>query len=98
MTLKENSCYQITGYNKDAQNFMMDLNEALHVGEKVSTQRIAHHHDAKIRTRDIHLDEQVTFSDLGLNKDLINGLSRSGFEKPSPIQLSAIPPGRCGLG
>lgn len=60
--------------------------------------RIAHKHELKTRTQDIHLDENIKFVDLGLSKVLIKGLTSSGFDRPSPIQLSAIPIGRCGLG
>lgn len=66
--------------------------------EPPATSRIGHDLKAKRRTQDIHLDEDLSFSDLGLNSILIKGLSKSGFERPSPIQLSAIPFGRCGLG
>lgn len=60
--------------------------------------RIGHKLELKSRTGDIRLDEDLSFVDLGLGSVLIKGLSRSGFEKPSPIQLAAIPHGRCGLG
>ena len=43
-------------------------------------------------------EEQVDFESLLLSPLLIKGLTDSGFEKPSPIQLKAIPLGRCGLG
>lgn len=59
---------------------------------------VAHRHASKPRTLDIHLDENVSFSDIGLNETVTKGLFKAGFEKPSPVQLSAIPVGRCGLG
>jgi ATP-dependent RNA helicase DeaD len=32
-----------------------------------------------------------TFADFGLPETLLQGVTAAGFEKPSPIQLSAIP-------
>ncbi|KAH0548896.1 hypothetical protein KQX54_004071 [Cotesia glomerata] len=34
---------------------------------------------------------------MGLSQRILNGLTACGFEKPSPIQLKAIPLGRCGF-
>ncbi|RNA31784.1 putative ATP-dependent RNA helicase DDX20 [Brachionus plicatilis] len=51
----------------------------------------------KKRTKDIELDENVTFDDLMLSKPVLDGLRTSGFLKPSPIQLKAIPIGKLGL-
>lgn len=59
---------------------------------------IAHKFAAKARTQDVFLDESTSFADLGLSPQIHSGLYQAGFEKPSPIQLSAIPYGRCGLG
>ena len=49
-------------------------------------------------TADVLLSENVTFSDLQLSHGVVEGLKLAGFQKPSPIQLKAIPLGRCGLG
>ena len=54
--------------------------------------------EAKPRTEDITIDEAITFSDLILSPNIIKGLTKAGFHKPSPIQLKAIPLGRFGLG
>lgn len=59
---------------------------------------VAHKHASKPRTLDIRLDEDVSFADIGLSEPMVKGLFKAGFEKPSPVQLSAIPLGRCGLG
>jgi superfamily II DNA/RNA helicase len=47
----------------------------------------------KIRTKDIELNENVTFEEMLLSKPILNGLKQAGFYKPSPIQLKAIPLG-----
>lgn len=52
----------------------------------------------KIRTKDIELDENVSFEDMPLSKPVLDGLKSGGFFKPSPIQLKAIPLGKLGLG
>jgi superfamily II DNA/RNA helicase len=52
----------------------------------------------KQRTKDIELDENVSFDDLILSKQILTGLKSAGFLKPSPIQLKAIPLGKLGLG
>ncbi|XP_031557944.1 probable ATP-dependent RNA helicase DDX20 [Actinia tenebrosa] len=62
--------------------------ERLHPGHKFS---------AKERTTDVWTEEQVDFESLLLSPLILKGLTDSGFEKPSPIQLKAIPLGRCGL-
>lgn len=54
--------------------------------------------NSKLRTKDIELDENVSFSDLLLSKPILDGLKSAGFFKPSPIQLKAIPLGKMGLG
>ncbi|XP_067936860.1 probable ATP-dependent RNA helicase DDX20 [Watersipora subatra] len=59
--------------------------------------KIGHQVSQKPRTEDIRLDEDLSFHSLGLGPLLLKGLSESGFEKPSPIQLASIPYGRCGL-
>lgn len=60
--------------------------------------RTAHRFGEKRRTTDVLIDEKVDFSGLMLSSDVLKGLNSSGFERPSPIQLKAIPLGRCGLG
>ena len=58
----------------------------------------AHRLAAKPRTSDIHVSEDVTFAGLLLSDPVLRGLKRAGFERPSPIQLRAIPLGRCAVG
>ena len=53
--------------------------------------------DDRVRTADIELDEEVDFRGLGLSDDVLKGLKSAGFRRPSPVQLKAIPSGRCGL-
>ena len=60
--------------------------------------RIAHTIKEKSRTDDVIITDNVDFSSLLLSKSVSQGLTNSGFYKPSPIQLKAIPLGRCGLG
>lgn len=59
---------------------------------------IAHKFKDKTRTDDVIISESVDFSSLLLSKSVLKGLTDAGFQKPSPIQLKAIPLGRCGLG
>lgn len=59
---------------------------------------IAHNLSAKERTSDIEIQEDVTFSQMGLQQQVLNGLLNCGFHKPSPIQHKSIPLGRCGFG
>ncbi|CAG8787065.1 13671_t:CDS:2, partial [Acaulospora morrowiae] len=49
------------------------------------------------RTRDVQIDEEVNFDSLITNRDLLRGLIKAGYDRPSPIQLKAIPPGKLGL-
>src|ERR1700742_3414873 len=61
---------------------------------------IAHKLDVnKWRSEDISLttEECASFAQLHLKENVLQGLSQSGFTRPSPIQLQAIPLGRCGL-
>ncbi|XP_046841380.1 probable ATP-dependent RNA helicase DDX20 [Xenia sp. Carnegie-2017] len=58
---------------------------------------IAHRLNAKRRTADVLINEKVDFSGLILSKDVLKGLKSAGFERPSPIQMKAIPIGRCGV-
>lgn len=59
---------------------------------------VAHEIDCAERTKDIEINEKLDFSSLFLSEVLLDGLRTSGFIRPSPIQLKAIPLGRCGLG
>ncbi|XP_072419991.1 probable ATP-dependent RNA helicase DDX20 [Chiloscyllium punctatum] len=61
--------------------------------------RTAHSIDRRPRTGDVLLapGEQVDFAALLLTQPVLEGLREAGFERPSPIQLKAIPLGRCGL-
>ncbi|KAK2579838.1 hypothetical protein KPH14_007523 [Odynerus spinipes] len=58
---------------------------------------IAHDTKKKSRTKDVKILEDVTFSQMGLSQNILNGLANCGFQRPSPIQLKAIPLGRCGF-
>jgi len=58
----------------------------------------AHRWDITPRTDDVHHVEKVSFAALHVRDEILRGLQRSGFERPSPIQLKAIPLGRCGFG
>lgn len=53
----------------------------------------------KWRSEDIKIksDESITFEQLHLKQGVLNGLKKCGFVTPSPIQLQAIPLGRCGV-
>lgn len=66
--------------------------------EKFIDKPSSSNNNKKQRTKDIELDENVTFSDLLLNEKTLEGLKGAGFFKPSPIQLKAIPLGKLGLG
>lgn len=61
---------------------------------------IAHDIEAKARTEDVLLSGESRdkdFSALMLSDRVLEGLRKSGFVKPSPIQLAAIPNGKIGL-
>ncbi|XP_029292402.1 putative ATP-dependent RNA helicase DDX20 [Cottoperca gobio] len=62
-----------------------------------SVRKAAHDIETRKRTDDVILSEGIDFSSLLLSQAVLDGLSSSGFQKPSPIQLKAIPLGRCGL-
>ncbi|XP_078676643.1 uncharacterized protein LOC144913680 [Branchiostoma floridae x Branchiostoma belcheri] len=49
------------------------------------------------RTADVLNTEGADFASLLLSEPVQRGLTLAGFERPSPIQLKAIPLGRCGL-
>ncbi|GLV34420.1 Gemin 3 [Carabus blaptoides fortunei] len=61
------------------------------------SQQIAHNIESKCRTQDIHIRDNVDFKAMLLSDRVLHGLQKSGFKKPSPIQLKAIPMGRCGF-
>lgn len=50
------------------------------------------------QTSDVVASEKISFSDMMLRDNVLTGLKACGFERPSPIQLRAIPIGRCGSG
>ena len=52
----------------------------------------------KKRTEDVQISENVGFSDMMIAEDILAGLKKSGFKKPSPIQLKAIPIAKLGFG
>ncbi|BFZ08369.1 hypothetical protein BsWGS_11408 [Bradybaena similaris] len=58
---------------------------------------IAHSITDTVRTDDVLITESVDFSGLLLSDHVLRGLTDAGFKRPSPIQLKAIPLGRCGL-
>nr|XP_023028407.1 probable ATP-dependent RNA helicase DDX20 [Leptinotarsa decemlineata] len=60
-------------------------------------QVLAQSSDDNSRTRDVITVESVTFESLFLSENVLKGLTETGFKKPSPIQLKAIPIGRCGF-
>ncbi|KAK9514737.1 hypothetical protein VZT92_025429 [Zoarces viviparus] len=62
-----------------------------------SVRKAAHDIETRKRTDDVLLSEGIDFSSLLLSQAVLDGLSSAGFRKPSPIQLKAIPLGRCGL-
>jgi len=58
----------------------------------------AHSYELKQRTTDVDTQQNVTFEDMHLSPPVLLGLTKAGFLKPSPIQLQAIPIGKCGKG
>lgn len=52
--------------------------------------------EAVKRTEDVKTDN--TFADMMLSDAVLSGLTKNNFNNPSPIQLKAIPLGRCGMG
>ncbi|XP_046746318.1 uncharacterized protein LOC124411300 [Diprion similis] len=61
------------------------------------SRQTAHEIGSKARTTDIEIQEDVTFYQMGVNQRVLDGLTNAGFQRPSPIQLKAIPLGRCGF-
>ncbi|KAJ8370300.1 hypothetical protein SKAU_G00103280 [Synaphobranchus kaupii] len=62
-----------------------------------SMKKAAHDIHTRRRTDDVLPSEGIDFASLLLSQPVQDGLLASGFHKPSPIQLKAIPLGRCGL-
>ncbi|CAL9703124.1 unnamed protein product [Knipowitschia caucasica] len=62
-----------------------------------SVRRAAHDIETRTRSEDVVLGVNISFSSLLLSAPVLQGLSSAGFQRPSPIQLKAIPLGRCGL-
>ena len=63
----------------------------------MTKKKIAHRLSSEIwRSDDIKFDDTL-FADFNLNPQLLAGLAKSGFQKPSEIQLKSIPYGRLGL-
>ena len=58
----------------------------------------AHNIDDNSRTSDVKINQDVSFFQMGLSPKTLDGLLNCGFQRPSPIQLKAIPLGRCGFG
>ena len=63
------------------------------------SQFVAHDIEAKTRTEDVVTQEsrEKTFADLLLSEPVLKGLTNSGFHRPSPVQLQAIPPAKLGF-
>ncbi|KAG9067872.1 DEAD (Asp-Glu-Ala-Asp) box polypeptide 20 [Linnemannia hyalina] len=51
----------------------------------------------RFHSSDVHINENLDFSSLVSNPVLLKGLTESGYQRPSPIQLKTIPMGRLGL-
>ncbi|CAO3643058.1 unnamed protein product [Cunninghamella blakesleeana] len=49
------------------------------------------------RLNHVRIEEDIDFSTLIQNQAILKGLEKSGYAKPSPIQLQAIPLGRLGV-
>ncbi|ORX57429.1 DEAD-domain-containing protein [Hesseltinella vesiculosa] len=49
------------------------------------------------RSHDVQIDKDIDFSPLIHNQYILQGLEKSGYARPSPIQLKAIPLGRLGV-
>lgn len=50
------------------------------------------------RTKDVQIENNISFSEMMLKDSVLKGLQENNFLKPSPIQLRAIPIGKCGSG
>lgn len=63
----------------------------------MTEKEIAHNID-DTRSKDVLIEEDISFQSMFLTQKCLEGLTKCGFKKPSPIQLKAIPLGRCGFG
>ncbi|GJQ67896.1 putative ATP-dependent RNA helicase [Trypoxylus dichotomus] len=61
------------------------------------TSILAHNFQDKPRTKDVLIDQDLQFNALLLSQPTLTGLSSAGYRVPSPIQLKAIPIGKCGF-
>ncbi|XP_060519725.1 probable ATP-dependent RNA helicase DDX20 isoform X2 [Cylas formicarius] len=61
------------------------------------TKKLAHSLEDKTRTRDVIAEGNVSFESLVLPGNVLKGLIDNGFHKASPIQIKAIPLGKCGF-
>lgn len=50
------------------------------------------------RTEDVRIVDNISFAEMMLSESVLAGLSKNNFKYPSPIQLRAIPLGKCGMG
>lgn len=50
------------------------------------------------RTEDVEIKDNISFAEMMLSDTVLTGLTKNNFKNPSPIQLKAIPLGRCGMG
>lgn len=48
-------------------------------------------------TNDVKTEDNATFADLPISESLIQSLNNAGFNKPSPIQLQALPSALVGI-
>ncbi|KAF8984238.1 DEAD (Asp-Glu-Ala-Asp) box polypeptide 20 [Entomortierella lignicola] len=51
----------------------------------------------RFHSKDVQINEDLDFSSLVQHPALLTGLVEAGYQRPSPIQLKAIPLGRLGL-
>lgn len=59
---------------------------------------LAHNVNDRQRTQDVCISQDTTFDMMLISETTLEGLKKSGFYKPSPIQLHGIPLGKCGFG
>lgn len=50
------------------------------------------------RSKDVEIEGNISFAEMMLSDPVLIGLTKNNFKNPSPIQLKAIPLGRCGMG
>ncbi len=69
-------------------------------GDVEDQKEISHEEEEVLAGRDQGQDhnQRASFSGLLLGKQVVRGLEEAGYLHPSPIQVKAIPLGRCGLG